>query len=1120
MTDDFDRAGRRAGDNFQRALERPLSHIDTSAAAARAARGFSGAGAAAGRDFSRAVGDAMRGAISNATQQFGAFGSQADAVLGRISGKAGIAATGIAGVGLAAVAVGKQLYDLGAAFDDTFDNIVVRTGKVGAELESITGSVKRVAQTTAAPIESIGDTATRLAQTLGLTGAPLERLTAQLSDLQQMTGEAIDVRELSKAFHTFGVDVERNGVAVVDDLYKASQRTGQPIGELIATLRSAGPVARDLGLNLSQTAALLGEFEQAGIGSEVLRPALQRMAAEVGREGGNVRAELERIITDIATLPESAARAVAVDAFGTRNFESIFRAIRDGTLTVESLNKALASTGLSVEDARNQTADWQQELEKVINTLKTELEPVATAVFGGISTTITNFLIRPLSELNNLIKGNPLEDLPGWLGLDRTPPGPTSYDDHGRIVEVNPPKPIANPLDVLAGQGGGARVGGSIEELLAAPGAIPPPAPGAPAGVGGRAFGRPAIPNVAATDWFTGALRPWDPDGSGSGSGSQADFPTVPYTGDPMSLLQGFPVDSSLYSAASSVLDARHQQAQAEAKLNALVRDNTVEATAIQQARNELALAQRESFEAELRLNEAKQSATEKLTGTMQGAAEQVKGLTGELQQIGAEIDKDFGFSQGLPGILSNLFKLIANAAMAPVIGALSGVTSVYGTAGSGSGLLGLLSPRKSIFGEFPNIFGQYSEGMTAGPYGVGIPIDQAMQATQQQAGQWMGTGQWQLSGPAAALEALARSAHGGDYGWGASDLVRGLADCSGAISDLVEVLTTGTTSPGRLFDTSSAGAVLQSLGAVPGYMPGALNIGISHGGPGGGHMAATLPSGINFEAGGSNGGITYGGAAAGALDPQFTEHWALPVPGALPGATPTTSYTPGGVSAGGPGTGALFPGMAPPPAAIPGMTPFGSAMGTGAYSTPMMGRAYGEGRPAQAGFGLSGGGLLGMAMSGPGAVGGLLPGAGAGGPFIGQAAQIGIDEINRAISAGAELTGIAVEGLMETFSPVESELADPARGWAGRILGSIAGVSANVAPNIAGALTQQMNNGDQPLTPEQVAAERGIAAFAAQQAQQNMQVQVNVDNSKVPDIRSDAAVHQTNANMLPGGRT
>lgn len=138
----------------------------------------------------------------------------------------------------------------------------------------------------------------------------------------------------------------------------------------------------------------------------------------------------------------------------------------------------------------------------------------------------------------------------------------------------------------------------------------------------------------------------------------------------------------------------------------------------------------------------------------------------------------------------------------------------------------------------------------------------------------------------AAAIELAQRSSGNTAYG-PASDLVGGLADCSGSISDLVEVLKTGQSSPARLFTTTNfaSDADAAKLGFLPGYMPGALNVGVNPYPGQSGHMAATLPNGVNFEGGGgTGGGAQYGGSAAGALDPQFQKHYYLPVDGAFNG--------------------------------------------------------------------------------------------------------------------------------------------------------------------------------------------------------------------------------------------
>ncbi|AGU91944.1 tail length tape measure protein [Mycobacterium phage Adawi] len=141
-------------------------------------------------------------------------------------------------------------------------------------------------------------------------------------------------------------------------------------------------------------------------------------------------------------------------------------------------------------------------------------------------------------------------------------------------------------------------------------------------------------------------------------------------------------------------------------------------------------------------------------------------------------------------------------------------------------------------------------------------------------------------------ISAYAQAHSGGQYSWGSSDLAAGLSDCSGAVSDLVEIITQGQATSKRLFSTADAGSVLSSLGAVSGAVPGALQIGWSAE-----HMRATLPNGVAFESGGGTGqGATYGGNAKGAEG--MPNIMSLPVNGVPLGAG-MSGALPGGATAG-----------------------------------------------------------------------------------------------------------------------------------------------------------------------------------------------------------------------------
>ena len=103
------------------------------------------------------------------------------------------------------------------------------------------------------------------------------------------------------------------------------------------------------------------------------------------------------------------------------------------------------------------------------------------------------------------------------------------------------------------------------------------------------------------------------------------------------------------------------------------------------------------------------------LGDVMAAANSSVAEYTASQQKLGAQLDKDFGISKGLPGIAENITKFLANLAFAPALGALSAVTDTFGTAGKGSGLLGMLAPRENAAGTpMPNVLGQFSDEQIA----------------------------------------------------------------------------------------------------------------------------------------------------------------------------------------------------------------------------------------------------------------------------------------------------------------------------------------------------------------------------------------------------------------------
>ncbi|BDY31416.1 hypothetical protein [Mycolicibacterium mageritense] len=610
----------------------------------------------------------------------------------------------------------------------------------------------------------------------------------------------------------------------------------------------------------------------------------------------------------------------------------------------------------------------------------------------------------------------------------------------------------------------------------------PKPIPvGGPVGTGNGPHGRNGqrYINPAATYPWNQLPVPAAPADDSGGGGPK--LPVVPYEGNPADLIQGFPQTASLMSAASSVLDAQHKLAQDRSDLQALEKSNDATEAQIQDAKNDIIKSEQDVQQAEMRLNEAKQSATDKYAKTLKGA-------TSQLGDIGAQLDSDFGISKGLAGIAENITKFIANLAAAPLLGQLDAISRVNPTQG-GHGLMGILGAQ-GAFGP------QYQNNQYADQQGYGYAAAQMGPAALQPG---FGAGSPGAAQPGESARAFAHRVMmpfwqqaGFEVGDHAADKYG--EHQNGALDIMVDSIAEGQQVLQQvLSDPNTYGAIFNNQ--VYGYGQGASPRPYSGGFTGNPTQDHKDHVHAFYKPGGAN-NITPGGPMS------VSSPWG-----------PTLGYGAPAVPSGyGPPPGPTYAGPSAVPGDLSGVPSMGGGMGPGGAPTsaPFVNRQYGGVTPASGtgggGVGMTEGGLLDTAI-GVGASGldMLAPGAG-------QAAQTGIKLANRAIEYGGQVAGIGAQGAMQTFLPFgASELAN--NNWFTRIIGGIAG-AAPALPNLAG-------KGTQAPTQDQVA---GVDPNTTQHGQGQGQppgptynVQIDAANREPQGIARDFEYHTRQANSAPG---
>ena len=341
-------------------------------------------------DYQRAQRD-LAGGASSATGALGAlsrgFGGVASAAAG--IGLAGVAA-GVTAVGAAAVVAGRQLYDLGASFDDAFDSLKVKTGASGADLAGLQQVVRDLAKEVPVSMDVLADVAAESSRALHLTGTELEQVSKTIANLNRITGEQTNMRDLGKAFRAFGVDA-KDQEAALNQLYTATTETSLGVNDLLGSLTkgTAGPALRALGLDFGQAAALITSFEVAGLDGDKMLAGLTKSLAQFAKDGQSAPQALRDTVAQMKSLiaagDDIGAQNIANKLFGAKGGIQFFDAVKRGSLDLESLTKSLDGTVLSINDVAASTDDGAESLQLLRNKLELALEPLGSTIFDEAS---------------------------------------------------------------------------------------------------------------------------------------------------------------------------------------------------------------------------------------------------------------------------------------------------------------------------------------------------------------------------------------------------------------------------------------------------------------------------------------------------------------------------------------------------------------------------------------------------------------------------------------------------------------------------------------------------------------------------------------------------------------
>lgn len=302
----------------------------------------------------------------------------------------------ILGIGAAAIASATKV-------DAANDQIIKSTGASGKVADSLQQSLKNVASTSPAGLQDIATAIGDVFSRTNLTGPALEGLTDRITTFNRITKDGpLNVEELTRTLAGFNVPAKAMG-GELDNLFRVAQRTGVPLNDLITSLGTAGPIVRQFGIPIEQSAGLLATLNKAGIDSTALLPGLRKAFVGFAKEGKAPAKGLRDTVGALEDLIKQGdivgAQQLAVQVFGARGSGLVDAAVQ-GKLSLDALSKSFGTTGKGILQTASATDDAAESFGEFRNIAELALATIGKPVFDAASAGMRNALpvVRGLAD--------------------------------------------------------------------------------------------------------------------------------------------------------------------------------------------------------------------------------------------------------------------------------------------------------------------------------------------------------------------------------------------------------------------------------------------------------------------------------------------------------------------------------------------------------------------------------------------------------------------------------------------------------------------------------------------------------------------------------------------------
>lgn len=269
------------------------------------------------------------------------------------------------------VAVGAASMAAFNEVDSAYDTVIKKTGATGEAAQGLYDIVDNLATSIPTDFETAGSAVGEVNTRFGLTGHALERLSGQFVKFAKLndTDVSSSIDEVQKALSAFGLGAG-SAEALLNQLNATGQATGVSVDTLTAGLIQNGTAFQELGLDINQSVAMMGELEKSGANGETVMQGLRKALKSAAKDGKPLNEALAELQDKIENGSEGMdGLTAAYEVFG-KSGDQIYSAIKNGSLDFRNLGDSAGNAAGSINSTFKETLSPMDEWQMTMNDLK------------------------------------------------------------------------------------------------------------------------------------------------------------------------------------------------------------------------------------------------------------------------------------------------------------------------------------------------------------------------------------------------------------------------------------------------------------------------------------------------------------------------------------------------------------------------------------------------------------------------------------------------------------------------------------------------------------------------------------------------------------------------------